>query len=567
MTSDTRQLWKYLSEKSWENIIKRKTCPLSWEEFAVFEKELEIRKKISPTLWWKTYLLPDPTISPRERIRRKLLFRNNNYLYRNTCSYTWKPLISSYHQDAQTIVYHQDIWWSDKRDATNFWRPYDFSLSFTENFRRLQKDVPRYAVYNLKNTDSDYMQYVTYSDQCYMISWGRYSKNCLYWSTIIESEYCVDCMYTHSCQSCYQCVDIHKCTNCFWCIWCENCSNSSYLTNCFGCTFCYWCADLQQASYCIYNKQYTKEEYLNKISTLIFDQTLVPDSHAWLKIREWQNCYGNLIYTSSNILNWFETWDSKDVYHTLTSVELENAIDNLRCWKSSLVWESSNADYAYKVFTWKDNEHCKNCYYIDICYTSEYLFWCIWIRNKKYCIFNKEYPSQEYEQLMWRIINQMKEAWERGEFFDDSLSLFWYNESLAQDYYPMSKIWARNRWYKRLDKTYDPTIPANATVIERNDYSQYEWDALLKDERILRTVILCEETKRPYMIQAKEREFYLKHTLSPPSRHPEVRRKELVKKRPWVDLKIDTCTTCDTRCLLLAWWTPTCTACYNKHTQ
>jgi hypothetical protein len=81
------------------------------------------------------------------------------------------------------------------------------------------------------------------------------------------------------------------------------------------------------------------------------------------------------------------------------------------------------------------------------CDNSSNLFGSSGLRNKEYYIFNKQYTKEEYEVLVPKIIEHMKGTGERGEFFDPSLSPFGYNETVAQDYYPLSKSQAQERKY------------------------------------------------------------------------------------------------------------------------
>ena len=55
---------------------------------------------------------------------------------------------------------------------------------------------------------------------------------------------------------------------------------------------------------------------------------------------------------------------------------------------------------------------------------------------------------------------------ERGEFFHPSLSPFGYNETIAQENYPLARDDDQKAGYKRQDKNYDPTIPSDAKVID-----------------------------------------------------------------------------------------------------
>ena len=83
--------------------------------------------------------------------------------------------------------------------------------------------------------------------------------------------------------------------------------------------------------------------------------------------------------------------------------------------------------------------HCQNC------------FGCVGLKNKSYCIFNKQYSKQEYNELVPKIIEHMKHphpqplshrervAEERGEFFPARYSPYAYNETNAYDYFPLSR--------------------------------------------------------------------------------------------------------------------------------
>jgi hypothetical protein len=58
---------------------------------------------------------------------------------------------------------------------------------------------------------------------------------------------------------------------------------------------------------------------------------------------------------------------------------------------SNVIWPTSSDIY------YSDNlVACKNC------------FGCISLKNKEYCIFNKQYTKQEYEELVSKIIEKMK---------------------------------------------------------------------------------------------------------------------------------------------------------------
>ena len=54
-------------------------------------------------------------------------------------------------------------------------------------------------------------------------------------------------------------------------------------------------------------------------------------------------------------------------------------------------------------------------------------------------ILNTSYSAHEYETLCAKIIGHMQSTAEWGEFFPHELSPFGYNETVAQEYFPMTE--------------------------------------------------------------------------------------------------------------------------------
>ena len=98
--------------------------------------------------------------------------------------------------------------------------------------------------------------------------------------------------------------------------------------------------------------------------------------------------------------------------------------------------------------------------YSDNCHSSSHIFGSIGLRNKEYCVFNKQYTREEYEKLVPRIIEHMNaepytdkrgRVYKFGEFFPPEISPFAYNETVAQEYYPTTKERAEAQGYRWRD--------------------------------------------------------------------------------------------------------------------
>lgn len=79
-----------------EKIIETKTCRISGQEFHVTDKDLEFYDKVSPIFAGKKYSIPSPTLCPDERLRRRMIHRNEITFYKRSCDLTGKGIISLY---------------------------------------------------------------------------------------------------------------------------------------------------------------------------------------------------------------------------------------------------------------------------------------------------------------------------------------------------------------------------------------------------------------------------------------------------------------------------------------
>jgi hypothetical protein len=138
----------------------------------------------------------------------------------------------------------------------------------------------------------------------------------------------------------------------------------------------------------------------------------------------------------------------------------------------------------------------------------------------------------------------MQHTWERWEFFHPSLSPFGYNESIAQDYYPLDQQQAQIYWYHRSSYSSDPVIPAWAQTIERKNYTNEQRASLGQDPEIINKILVCEVSWRPYKIQKAELEFYRTHHLPLPSNHSDIRHEERMKLKPNKELFLRNCHNC-----------------------
>ena len=68
------------------------------------------------------------------------------------------------------------------------------------------------------------------------------------------------------------------------------------------------------------------------------------------------------------------------------------------------------------------------CYFLESCH---HCLGCIGLKNKSYCILNKQYSKEEWEVLADKIFASMEVDGTLGEFFPASMNPFYFNDTLA----------------------------------------------------------------------------------------------------------------------------------------
>lgn len=525
-------------------IVETRICKVSWREFSITQKDTKFYKKIAPKFGDYIAEIPFPTLCPEERMKRICAFRNQRKLYRRECNASQRQIISMYRPDNWYVIYDQKIRRWDSREWVEYGREFDFTKTFTEQFDKLMKVVPRMNLINdyRLQTNSEYINMSGAAKDCYLIAESDSCENCSYSTIIWNCKNCFDCWFIDQSSTCYECFYANGCSQCKYSSKIENSNNLLFCEEIKWSQYCFMCFWLENQSYCILNKQYSKPEYDDIIKKYLDTYTI--DQLKWYYFARKEE-HGYMIDSwwiwNENVVWKFNTYskDSENLTFCSNVRDCKNMLevrDASDCYDYLSRWENSSQIYqahnlwrnCYKVFfsefcRWE----CNNILYSDLCVLwNTNLFWCVGLRNKSYCIFNKQYTKQEYEALVPRIIEHMKETWERWEYFDPSLSPFAYNETVAQEYYPISKKKAIVQWFKRSD--YQSPTPKSWNITPADQLPKTIDEV---DDSILQTAIVCEVTWKLYRIQSKELAFYRKYAIPVPRKHPDQRHLERLEMR------------------------------------
>ncbi len=158
---------------------------------------------------------------------------------------------------------------------------------------------------------------------------------------------------------------------------------------------------------------------------------------------------------------------------------------------------------------------CHDIYYCKACLNNcGNLFGCMGLKQKNYCILNKQYTKEEYEDLLPRIFAHMTHSassgsGELGEFFPSTLSPFGYNETLAQEYFPLSKDDAIAKEYKWSDAD-------NVTTIHESSNYEIPDDIGDTEDEICDKILSSEVSSQPFKLVSQELKFYKKMNIAVP---------------------------------------------------
>jgi len=501
--------------------------------------------------------VPPPTWCPECRLKRRLIWRNERNFSRRTCKMCGSEVISIY-KNKDINIYCQSCYFSDKWEASEYGRSYNFSKSFFEQFEELFFKVPQANLNgHASNINSPYVNYVVQVKNSYFCFGGGFSENIMFSNLGIDCKDSAEIYFSNYCEFCYEISNCNKCHKVFWGNNLKDCIDSYFLQDCTNCNECIMCCNLSNKTFCYKNKQYNKEEYekikkdlLNKIKNELnnlkneFKQFVLSQPKKYANILKSQKCSGNNIIECSNVKNSFnikkgenlkncvevlnqvrDIYDSnsiglntENVYEVLTgSVNVSNT-----AFSCIIRSNSTNIQYSYFMTS------CSNC------------FACIALRNKSYCILNKQYTKEEYEELVPKIIKHMNDmpyidkkgrVYKYGEFFPGELSPFCYNETIAQEYFPLTKDEAIQQGYKWKDKE------------ERNyqiDIKNEDIPDNIKDinDDIIGKVIECshkgtcnQQCTEAFKIIPEELQFYRRMNLPLPRLCPNCRHYERLSQR------------------------------------
>ena len=509
----------------------QKTCTQCGTEFEIADEDLRFYEQISPVFNGKRYLIPPPKYCPDCRQQRRLLICNEFTLFSDNCDMCGKHVITEFKPDRTFPIYCRPCYLSDKWDQTELGQDVDFNRPFFEQMKELFAKVPnQHLNVDGEIQNSEYIHYAGTSKNSYLIMHADFCEDCYYGYGFKDNRNCVDGFYNLHCDHCYDCVTIHRSHSLTCCQDCTNCNFSSFLRDCIGCSNCFLCVGLRQKEYCFENEQLTKEEYQKKMEEI--DLGSYSQYQEFKKRRRelelkhtfkeffghnTQDSLGDYLQNCKEAKYCFDCEDVESckycyqlVLGSKSNYDVYQFGTNLQqSYQGSIIGENS-----YHILSgYLHYQGCNELSYCMVMDACKHCFGCTNMRCKSYCILNKQYTKEEYEELVPKIIEHMQNTGEWGEFLPPFLANSGYNETTAQLYYPLEKEEALKLGFKWSD--YKAPEPEAEKIISADQLPDNIEDI---PEEVTDWAIRCEESGKLFKLTKQEYKFYKEHKLPVPHR-------------------------------------------------
>ena len=181
-----------------------------------------------------------------------------------------------YNPAGSYAAYCHDCWWGDAWNPLDFGLEYDFNKTFFEQYTELLKKTPLLTLSNLNSINSEYGNFTDNNKGCYLVFGSGFSENVRYTRMANWVKDSQDLLNIGKSELMYECVNSFDSYGLKYSLNCKNCTDSYFLYNCRNCNECFGCINLVSKSNCIFNKQYTKEQYEELIPKIIKHMNNMP---------------------------------------------------------------------------------------------------------------------------------------------------------------------------------------------------------------------------------------------------------------------------------------------------
>ena len=540
-----------------EHKSENRTCQNCKKDFTIEPEDFNFYEKIK---------VPPPTFCPECRAQRRFAWRNERSLHKRPCDLCKKDFISIYDKNVPFPVfchtcYHSDLW-----DPFSYGQEYNKSRNFFSQIKELLEKVPRLGIWVVQSINSEYTN-IAYCNKNSYLSFGfRDSEDSAYIARAVGLKNTYDSTYAHHSENLYECLNVDKSYGSSYIEEGEAIVDSHYLASCRNMTNSMGGVNLRTQTNYFFGEKLSREKYKEKMEKLDLGSRKVREE-LFKKFEEIKknsivrdtkqvncvNCVGDHLENSKDCFNVFDGFDLEKARHSAWVFSSKDISDCFGMGGSELIYEAISPEEVHNCKFLMSTDSSHDVEYGLFCQSSSFLFGCVGLRSQEYCILNKKYPKEKYNELIMEIKKEMQNnpyidkrgiSYGYGEFFPSEFSHIPYNESVAQEYYPLNKEEAIQRGFGWRD---DNTRSYNITM----DIEKIPDNIRDAGDSITEEVLACTHKQKcthqctqAFKIIPNELQFYRKMKIPPPTLCPNCRHFERLGRRNPMRLWNRVCTKC-----------------------
>ncbi len=292
---------------------------------------------------------------------------------------------------------------------------------FIDEFKQLKLRYPRFPNHSIRNENADWGDYLVSCKNAYFSFDTSYSRDIIYLFDSYKAVDSCDGDYVIESEKCYQCIDVYKVYNSTYLNYCARMYDSHFCWDCGDSNNLFGCTHLKFKKYCIFNKQYSPEEYEKQVKELLKKpaEENLKSLHKLTQnypvtttnVTHCENCdFGNHIHYSKNLYLCFDAARSEDASYLYDAAHVKNSYDLTQCFYCDFCYECVDSAHLNNCSYLKDCEYLADSMYCETCSNSNHLFGCVSLDKQEYCILNKKYSKEEYEKKLKELVDSIKEV-------------------------------------------------------------------------------------------------------------------------------------------------------------
>ena len=411
--------------------------------------------------------VPAPTWCSGCRFQRRLAWRNEWRLFRNKDARTGEEIFTNFSPGSLVKIYDRDYWLSDNWDPLEHGKEIDWSRPFLAQVKELLGNVPIFSRAIINSVNSDYCMNAGWLKNSFMVFNCDYVEDSAYIFSTTNANKSFDCELSKQIELCYGCFNNNGCYRAVYSLDCESCQDIILCRSCVSCSNCFGCANLKSKSYYIFNKPYSKEEYVQKLASFNLNacsglSKAMDEAYLFWKkfplkfahVKQNSNVTGEYVFNSKNVKDSYRVYENAEdcKYCQFVLLGPEKGCYDHTGWGKGAenIYEALQAgDGSYNVkFSVGCYTQAKDIEYSLFCTGGKNLFGCVSAHHKQFCILNKQYTEKEFNELVPKIrehminmpyIDSIGREYRYGEFFPPEFSPYSYSETIAQEYFPLVK--------------------------------------------------------------------------------------------------------------------------------